>query len=523
MSLPSVVKSSPRAALFTPTDVLEATGGHWVQGSHQAALCPAPVHTDTRSLEPGDWFLALAGERWDGHNFLQQAVEAIYESAGKPGGLIIHHESALEALNLPEAMPVVRVSHTTWAYLALGAYHRQRLPQVTVIALTGSNGKTTAKELLLAALSPVCRVQATAKNHNNEIGVAQTLCSLTPETDVLIVEMGMRGLGQIEPLSQAAQPNVAAVLNVGPAHIGLLGSLEAIARAKSEIFTGLSSRPSTFCSKPTAVVWGDDPLLWDSTLQAPTLEVQKALPSSVPYDFIPVFAFQAQAVVTGPDGVEFDRVETDCSTRIQLGLPGFHAIQNALLVLAMGQCLGFSSHQLAPGLASYHPVEGRWHPAFCHHPQTCQPIHLIQDAYNANPASMMAGLETLHQMVSPHDRILLVLGGMKELGEWSEHYHNALGQWLANSPQAAHTHWVLVGEEMEPVQKLIVEKGFQPQLHCVAGPLQPFALQKLVFELQECLATVLPTPGVWWVYVKGSRFYQLDVVAAQLQAALDPV
>ncbi len=504
--------SSPRTALFTLAEVLEATGGK-LYSSHPKIVSAlgAPVHTDTRTLQPGDWFLALVGDNFDGHAFLEAAIAQVCLNKIPSGGLIISKPQALLALQIPEALTVVIVPDTLAAYLALGRHHRLRHPQTTVVAITGSSGKTTTKELLLSALLPWYCVQATALNHNNEVGVAQTLCSLAPDTDVLIVEMGMRGLGQIEPLSQAACPNVAAIINIGPAHIGLLGSLEAIAQAKSEIVTGLSTIPSRLCPQPTVVIPNNSPLLWDTTRHTPSriLEAALAQAAIVP-SLITAHTEQVQQVQHSVQGTSF---QVDGVT-IALVTPGQHLVENTLVVLAVGHALGLTTAQLAAGLAAYQPVKGRWEPTwFQASSAPVSPSCLIQDAYNANPVSMLASLQTLEGILPSAARCLLVLAGMKELGHLSVQYHQALGQWLVSSRLIHHSDVILLGEEMDATREVLVAAGWNPVCYLMTGPPCDEVLKTLVTDCQQLL-TKEASPC--WALLKGSRYYRLDALGASL-------
>ncbi|MDH4378978.1 MAG: UDP-N-acetylmuramoyl-tripeptide--D-alanyl-D-alanine ligase [Vampirovibrionales bacterium] len=509
--MPSV-SSSPRSAQFSLAEILEATDGNLYQPiPEEVSQHSGPIHTDTRTLQPGDWFLALVGEHFDGHQFLETAAVAVSSKEGVVGGLIISATETLKTLTLPRHFPIVVVNNTLEAYLALGRHHRHRHPDATVVGITGSSGKTTTKELLLAALSPLCKVQATALNHNNEVGVAQTLCSLQPTTDVLIVEMGMRGLGQIEPLSKAACPNVVGIVNIGPAHIGLLGSLEAIAQAKSEIVVGLSTIPSRLCPHPTVVIPANSPQLWSKTTSSPSQTLQSALNSCpmAPHSVAtqPSYANHIQHTV---QGTSFNYG----GTPIQLAIPGQHLVENALLVIAIGQALGFTTSQLAPGLAAYQPVQGRWEPSwFQASPTSTSPSCLIQDAYNANPDSMLASLKTLEGIVSASSRCLLVLAGMKELGHLSNHYHQALGEWLIASRLIHQSDVVLLGEEMDSTREVLVAAGWNPTSHLITGTPCDEILNTLTKDCQQYLTK---DTAPCWVLLKGSRFYRLDALGSKL-------
>lgn len=476
--------------LFTYAELLETTGG-----TANGVFRPfdrARLWTDTRTLESGDFFLPLSGERFDGHDYLEQAI-----TAGAMGAFV--QWDKLAAHPAWQTLPnLIAVDSPVDAYLAVAGRHR-RIVDPLVIAVTGSSGKTTTKEMLYAAFAPLRKTVRTERNFNNEIGVSQTLLSLTPDTEVLIVEMGMRGLRQIAPLSRAAQPDAALVINVGPAHIGLLGSLENIAEAKLEMAEGLAPKTGVL------VINGDDPQLsalaprrWRGRLESYRLT-----------DAEDIAFFTDGEGERATEGVRFRY--RGCP--VTLPAPGLHLVSNALGVLKLGESLGFSSVDLARGLSAFSPPEGRGERRRL---EGFSNVYVVNDAYNANPDSARASLQAfLQAWAIPEARRevkpVLVLGGMKELGDFSEEYHRALGRWLAEQSEIAAL--FTVGEEAECLAEAARPLAGYPVFH--AADVDTVAKRLLAGEEIPLKDAVL--------YLKGSRAYRLDELPERLAQASSAV
>ncbi len=444
------------------------------------------ISTDTRSLKAGDFYLPLTGTSFDGHHFLEQAFEK-----GAQGAFI----SEKEWLNAPDWQKLPRlivVSDTVEAYLAVAQYHRRRM-KAKIVALTGSSGKTTTKEMLFSALSPLLPTQCTQKNFNNEIGVSQTLLSIRPETELMIVEMGMRGLGEIALLSRYAEPDIAMIINVGSAHIGRLGSRENIARAKCEIFEGL--KPSGI-----AVLNRDDDLLMETA--------QTLYPDLIQKQWL--YSLNEASIKTA-DSFDYQ------GQTIQLSVLGQYMFSNALAVLKVGEALGFTPKEISQGLAQFQVAEGR---GLMTQLKGLNQVYVLDDAYNANPESVRASLEAfLSQFFIDADtegeqklKRFLILGGMKELDAKSQDAHEALGRWLGE--QKGIDVLFLVGEESQwikgeaektasyPIRVLKNNSG-----DCSAEIAESLleSLESLGFALENCC-----------LYLKGSRAYALEKIPEAL-------
>jgi UDP-N-acetylmuramoyl-tripeptide--D-alanyl-D-alanine ligase len=339
--------------------------------------------TDTRSIQPGQLFLALRGESFDGHRFVEQAIA--------DGAIAAIVENPIDA-----AVPQLLVPNTLKAYQSIGRWWREQF-SIPVIAITGSVGKTTTKELIAAALGTVGSVLKTEANFNNEIGVPKTLLNLEPGHQFAVVEMGMRGSGEIAELAQIAQPTIGVITNVGTAHIGRLGSREAIAQAKCELLAELPNAS-------TAILNADNPLLLSTAAGV----------------------WQGKTITYGlMNGTLRGGVVDEQSLEVNgicypLPLPGAHNALNFLAAIAIFQELGLDDTALRQGLTVHLPG-GR-----AQQHVLANDIVLLDESYNAGPESMEASLKLLAQ--TPGIRRIAVLGPMKELGDYTEQFHREIGE-----------------------------------------------------------------------------------------------
>ena len=353
------------------------------------------VSTDSRTIKPGELFFALKGDNFDGANYINAAFDkgaaAAVVSAGPTGSY---------------AGPCLIVSDALTGLGDLAACFR-KLFTIPMVAITGSNGKTTTKEMLAGILEQSKNVLAAKGNFNNLIGLPLTLLRLRQEHQVAVLELGMNIPGEIARLTQIASPDVGLVTNVGPAHIEGLGSLEGVARAKGELFEGLGARAS-------AVVNLDDPL------------VEKIAESHKGPKV--TFGFTDEADIRGKNyrlkgfkGASFELIAPQGDAVIELQLLGRHNVRNALAAAAAALVLGASLEDVAAGIAGSAPYPGRL--AL----KTLEgPVYLIDDAYNSNPASSRAALEILADL-REDGRTIAVMGDMLELGVISEQEHVKAG------------------------------------------------------------------------------------------------
>ncbi len=381
-----------RVTLSQLVEILQATPLNL--SSVDLAQQATGIGTDTRSLQPGEVFVALRGEKFDGHEFVGAALDR--------GAIAAIVDQAYEETPPREntgALPLLQVPDTLQAYQAIARWWRDQCV-IPVVAVTGSVGKTTTKELISAVLSTQGRVLKTQANYNNEIGVPKTLLELEPEHDYAVIEMGMRGRGEIALLTQIARPDIAVITNVGTAHIGRLGSEEAIAQAKCEL---LAEMPPT----GIAVLNHDSPLL---------------LPTAAT-------VWSGKTISYGLVGGDFRGQLLDANTlsvegiQFPLPLPGQHNALNYLAALAVAKCLHINWEPLQAGLAVDLP-SGR---AKRH--ELPNDVVILDETYNAGLESMIAALQLLAQ--TPGQRRIAVLGTMKELGERSPEFHQQVGAMAA--------------------------------------------------------------------------------------------
>lgn len=345
------------------------------------------VSTDTRNLQEGDLFVALRGSNFDGHEFVQAAVAK--------GAIAVVTEKELGS-QVGDGIPQLVVKDTLEAYQAIAQWWRNQLT-LPVIAVTGSFGKTTTKELLGAVLATQGKVRKTQANYNNEIGVPKTLLELSLEDDFAVIEMAMRGRGEIGLLSKIARPNIGVITNVGTAHIGRLGSEEAIAQAKCELLVEMPS-------DSIAILNADNQLLMETAAKV----------------------WQGKTVTYGLENGDFQGKLIDSETlvveeiKLPLPLPGRHNAQNYLAALAVAKVLGIDLTQFSHGLAVQLP-EGR-----AKRYDLSNDLVILDETYNAGLESMVAALHLLAQ--TPGKRHIAVLGTMKELGDRSAKLHYQVGE-----------------------------------------------------------------------------------------------
>src|SRR5881392_4035631 len=385
-------------AAFALQEVLAATGGDLVRLGARTRF--PGVTTDSRSLRPDELFVALRGEAHDGHAFLGEAVE-------RGAGAVVVERAHAER---PLRCGVIAVRDTLAALGDLAAFHRRRC-HPRIVAVTGSNGKTTTKEMLAAILARALgpgRVLRTSGTQNNLVGLPLTLLRLAGTEEAAILELGMNGPGEIWRLAQIAEPDVGVITCVAPAHLEGLGSIHGVAEAKAELYRRL--RPSA-----TAVVNADDPLVTASA---------RAFPGrKVPFGTAPAAGVTvgAQGIVDrGLEGTEFRLVVERREATIRLAVPGRHNVTNALAAAAAAHALGVDIAAVQAGLEAFQPPGMRMEVT-----QLPTGVTVLNDAYNANPASMAAALSTL--AASRGRRRLAVLGEMRELGAEAACAHRELG------------------------------------------------------------------------------------------------
>ncbi|MEH2168979.1 MAG: UDP-N-acetylmuramoyl-tripeptide--D-alanyl-D-alanine ligase [Nostoc sp.] len=369
----------------TLTQLAEVILAHSVNLSETALTqVTSGIQTDSRTLKPGEIFVAFRGDKFDGHEFVPTAI-----AKGAIAAIVdFEYENP--------GFPVLQVKDTLKAYQKLGRWWRDRF-NIPVIGVTGSVGKTTTKELIAAVLATKGRVHKTYENYNNEIGVPKTLLELGAKNDYAVIEMAMRGRGQIAELTHIARPTIGVITNVGTAHIELLGSEEAIAEAKCELLAEMSAGS-------VAILNHDNPLLMATAAKVWHGEV-------LTYGFS---GGDIQGQLIDNETVEVAGIQ------LPLPLPGRHNATNFLAALAVAKVLGINWASLKAGVMVDMPT-GR-----SQRFTLPSDVVILDETYNAAPEAMIAALQLLAD--TPGNRKIAVLGAMKELGERSQQLHQRVGE-----------------------------------------------------------------------------------------------
>src|ERR1043166_7521668 len=353
------------------------------------------LSTDSRTLRPGEMFIALRGENFDGHNFVESAAKA-----GAAGAIV---ESSWKG-KVPETFALVRTKDTLQAYQQLAANYRKSLA-LRVVAITGSNGKTSTKDFTASVLDRRFRVTKTEGNFNNHVGLPRTILEATSQDEVAVWEIGMNHPGEIAALSKIAAPDAAIITNIGVAHIEFMGSREAIADEKSALVEAVDA-------EGTVILNGDDPFTPHIAARAHAKVVLAGTTNGT---------IRAAEISQNEEGREFTFLEGAHRCRAQLPVPGLHMVQNALLAVAAGRVFGVSLEECAAGLAAAPLAQARLQI------KKIGGVEFIDDSYNANPDSMKAALRTLAELPAEGKRIA-VFGEMRELGAESERGHRDVGE-----------------------------------------------------------------------------------------------
>lgn len=344
------------------------------------------ISTDSRHIEPASVFFALKGERFDGNDFALEVAEAGIAS------LVV-----ADRPSLPDHPRIVKVKDSLKMLQALALYHRLQMPQLKVLSITGTNGKTTTKELVAAVLSKKYRTIFTQGNFNNHIGVPLTLLRIKPDTEFAIVEMGANHPGEIRTLASLACPDYGIITNIGKAHLEGFGSFEGVIKTKNELYENLNA------ANGTAFVNGDNTLLMDLSKNL----CRHIYGSSEAYDCT------VNIVSCSP----YLKVNAKGIGDIQTRLVGAYNFENVAAAIAVGKHFGVDANDIKAALEEYQPTNSR--------SQVIEGRNrIIMDAYNANPTSMNASIRNFRQIAG--DEALLILGDMRELGDASEQEHQAI-------------------------------------------------------------------------------------------------
>ena len=403
-----------------------AQAAEWTKGEAKGDVTLCAVSTDSRRIPEEALFLPLAGERFDGHDFIGKALE-------NGAAAVMSHRECEEY-----PVPALYVENTSQALLDLAGGYRTMCGGV-VVGVTGSVGKTTTKELLYATLAQQFRAEKTEGNLNNEIGLPLTLMRMTKDTEVMVAEMGMNHFGELSRMTAAAQPDYAVITNIGTSHIEFLGSREGICKAKLEILEGLREGG-------TAVLCGDEPLLWDKRDSLGCKVCTYGVENEA-CDLVAQLREDGSFTVKN-NGLESETLPIGESFTARLAIPGAHNVLNALAAASVGLLMGETVENIVRGLSSY-TASGMRQNIY-----EQNGFRIYADCYNASPDAMEATLRVLGTLGEGGRRIA-VLGSMLELGDYTEEGHRRAGRAAAEFADVLYAY----GPSADAIVRGAKEKG----------------------------------------------------------------
>jgi len=460
---------------FRIQEILIATGGTLLQG-REDVVCEA-ISTDTRTIPEGALFIALRGSRFDGHDFV---LEALKKNAR---GIVIE-QNRVEKIPWKdyETKPVILVSDTLRALGDLARYRRRHFG-IPVVALTGSNGKTTTKEMISTCLETTFPVLKTKGNLNNLIGLPLTLLGLTEKERIAVVEMGMNVPGEIRRLTEIAEPDVGLITNIQKAHLEGMGSLESIQAEKGELFRRMRKDGSIIVNQ-------DDPRV---VALAEEFEGQK-----ITFGIDHPADVMARAIhLKGREGTSFTLLCEGEEKEVCLPLLGKHFVYNALSAIATASLFGIDLVNMLEALEQFRPYPMRMEVRAFENGAT-----LINDAYNANPASMELALQTLSE-VKGRGRAIAVLGDMLELGEFTVEAHRRLGKKVA---RLSIDFLFTFGKEAPVVVESAIQEGMASgRARVVKSHAEAATLVRSIAREGD------------WILIKGSRGMAMEKVVDDLR------
>lgn len=445
-------------------EIVTATAGQLLAGNGEDIAEGFSI--DSRTIKKNDFFVPLPGEQTDGHNYIFDAL-----NKGSLGTFVASEKQA--AVSLAEGKAFILVQDVLKALQYTAIYYRKKF-SIPIIAVTGSAGKTTTKDMIESVLDVKYSTLKTAGNLNNQIGVPLTLLRLKDHHQVVVLEMGMSGFGEIAFLARMARPDLGVITNIGEAHLEMVGSLEGVAQAKGELLLemGLTGR---------AILNGEDQrlvALGNSFLGLTTY-----------YGFKEEYCSRGENLLAKQEKTQFDLVLPGSKTKVSLPLPGKHNVLNALAAAAVGYIFNLSPVEIKQGLESVRVTAARLDV------EQRGGLMIINDTYNANPTSVRASLEALTSMAGKA-RCGAILGDMLELGAESTRAHYDMGRFAALQGVE---YLITLGELSRDMVKGARSAGLSTVVECE--------------KITEVLSTLksLSSPGDW-VLVKGSRSMKMEKI-----------
>ncbi len=460
---------------WTIQDILDATGGSLLCGSNAAYF--SGISIDSRNISQKDLFVAIAGKNHDGHGFIRDTVQN-----GIRGFLV--NLSAAPKLPVNEwtasGISCVAVDDTTFSLGDLASYQLKR-SKSSVVAITGSNGKTTTREMTASVVEKKFSTLSTHGNFNNEIGLPLTLFKLSDSHQWAVLELGMNRPGEISRLASICTPDVGVITNIGPAHLEGVGSIEGVMNAKGELLDEIKQGG-------TAILNTDDPRVHQLS--------KKTSRNIILFGLSENASIRGRSIRNVGLGLSFSLSTPDGSIDINLNMPGDFMVSNALAAAAVGYHLGLSLDEIKDGLEKFIPVKGRMNIL-----TTKQGIHIIDDTYNANPESMKASIKTLMSLKNGKNSFL-VTGDMNELGEEADSLHKNIGSLAAKLEV---TKLYASGKFAEAVAEGAETEAMNPERIFIGTK------EEIIKDLMNHLK-----PGDW-VLIKGSRAMEMEKIVQGLK------
>jgi UDP-N-acetylmuramoyl-tripeptide--D-alanyl-D-alanine ligase len=465
--------------ILTIEEVLRATGGKLLQGKENAFF--QGISTDSRTVAGGELFIALKGARFDGHHYAAEALKK------KAGGVLIEEDKAGDIRwNGYRSRAVIAVKDTLFALGDIARNWRRKYG-TPMVALTGSNGKTTTKEMIAACLSSTFPVVKTKGNLNNLIGVPLTLLTLTEKERVVVLEMGMNVPGEIRRLTEISEPDVGLITNIQTVHLEGMGSLERLKEEKGELFRRMRE-------DGTILVNQDDPRVVDLASRYPGQKITFGIEH-------PADVMAKEVQLHGAEGTSFTLILEEEAMEVHLQLLGKQFVPNALSAIAVACLFGVEVSRAKEALENFQPFPMRMEVA----PLKGGEI-LINDAYNANPSSMELALETLVE-AKGKGRAIAVLGDMLELGDFSEEAHQRIGQKMS---ELSIDFLLAMGEKAPVVIESAIRHGFpRGKARIVENHSEAVSLLRQMIQKGD------------WILIKGSRGMAMEKIAEGLAGGRD--
>ncbi len=451
-------------------DCLEIVGGQLLRGNNAKMF--RGVSINSRTLQEGELFVCIQGENFDGHDFQNEAIKK-----GAAGIILSDPKHFSEEMIERENDPfVIQSKNTLRALQNLATYQRTKFP-LQVVAITGTNGKSTTKEMIAAIIETKFKTLKTQGNFNNHIGLPLTLLTRGSEHEVGVLEMGMSAAGEIKRLAEIAKPDIGVITNISAGHLDQLKTVKEVQTAKGELFNSLDE-------KGTAIVNADDPLVLELANSLRTKKITFGIDRAADV--------QAKDIQNlGSKGFAFTAKIFNQSVPIKLSQIGYCNIYNALAALATGHSLGISGTHMSKGLEQYHQIPQRNEQIYF------EGITIINDAYNANPQSMREALRTLSEIKTKGKRFFII-GDMLELGPLSETAHHSLGKEISLSNI---DHFVTVG----PLASLAADSAKKS----IGQPLQ---IEKFATHMQAVDYLLGKVKKGDCLLIKGSRSARMEKV-----------